>query len=465
MKGATHEVLAHCRFFLREGKEEELTDAARASILEAMEGYARQGLRVLAFAWGILPDGAAGPWIDKLENDLVFLGLMAMHDPPRPEVAEAVARCHRAGIRLIMISGDYGLTAEAVARQIGLVRQRARICTGSELNAMDDTVLNEMLASGEVILARVAPEHKLRIVQALQQMGHVVAMTGDGVNDGPALKKADIGIAMGRAGTEVAREAADMILLDDNFASIVAAVEEGRGVYDNIRKFTSYIFTSNTPEAIPFILYAFSGGGIPLALNIMQILSIDLGTDLVPALALGRESPEPGVMERPPRHLNEHVVTWPLLARAYLWLGLLQGLAAMAAFYFHFWTHGYSGQWTGLPSSGPLYNAATAMALAAVVFTQIGNLFVHRSETFSPWHCDWRSNPLIWGGVATEMLLLMAIVYLPALQQIFGTAPVPVAGWLFLLAWIPVLPLADKVRKLIFKKLKARSGRSLCNPE
>ncbi len=459
MKGATHEVLAHCRYLLRQGKEEELSDASRAAIVEAMEGYARQGLRVLAFAWGTLQDETGGSWVEAVENDLVFLGLMAMQDPPRPEVAEAVDRCHRAGIRLIMISGDYGLTAEAVGRQIGLVRQAApRVITGAGLNEMDDAALREVLGSQEVILARVAPEHKLRIVVALQQMGHVVAMTGDGVNDAPALKRAEIGVAMGRTGTEVAREAADMILLDDNFASIVAAVEEGRAVYDNIRKFTSYIFTSNTPEAIPFILYAFSGGGIPLALNIMQILSIDLGTDLVPALALGREPPEPGIMERPPRRLKAHVINWPLLARAYLWLGPIQGLAAMAAFYFQFWTHGYWGQWTGLPASGPLYASAMAMALAAVVVTQIGNLFAHRSATVSLWRLSWRSNRFLWVGIATELTLVAAIIYLPPFQRIFDTASFSLVNWLFLLAWLPALPLVDEARKALLVSRRASSS-------
>ena len=198
-----------------------------------------------------------------------------------------------------MITGDYGLTAEDIARSIGIIKSRPKILTGPDLDAMNDGDLKEYL-SEEVVLARVTPEHKLRVVSILQELGHVVAVTGDGVNDAPALRKADVGVAMG-SGTDVAKEAADMILTDDHFASIVNAVEEGRAVYANIRRFTSYIFTSNTPEAVPFILFAFSGGRIPLALNVMQILSVDLGTDIIPALALGAELPEPGLMKLPPR--------------------------------------------------------------------------------------------------------------------------------------------------------------------
>ena len=308
----------------------------------------------------------------------------------------------------------------------------------------------------EVIFARVAPENKLRIVRVLQELGHVVAVTGDGVNDAPALKKADIGVAMGMAGTDVAKEAAAMILTDDNFASIVNAVEEGRAVYANIKKFCTYIFTSNTPEAVPFILFVLSGARIPLGLTVMQILSIDLGTDMVPALALGSEPPEPGIMDRPPRSLKEHVISRSLLIRAYLVLGPVQSLAAMAAFYFMYWSNGYWGQWLDLPSTGHLYQAATSMALGAVVTTQIGNLFAERTERRSFFRNPLFNNKLIWVGIATELVLVALLVYSPPLHGLFGTADFPLHYWLFLFAWTPSLLVVDEIRKAALRSRERR---------
>ncbi|MCW5848483.1 MAG: cation-transporting P-type ATPase [Anaerolineae bacterium] len=447
VKGAPKEIVALCSQVWRRGQAVPLDDTQRQAILAANDDYARQGLRVLALAMRAVPASLPQYTPETVETELVFLGLAAMMDPPRPEVSEAVAKCHRAGIRIIMITGDYGLTAESIARRIGILRgPQPRILTGADLDTLDDAALQAAMTD-EVIFARVAPEHKLRVVAALQTLGHIVAVTGDGVNDAPALKKADIGVAMGQAGTDVAKEAADMILTDDNFASIVNAIEEGRAVYANIKKFTTYIFTSNTPEAVPFILFVLSGGRIPLALNVMHVLAVDLGTDMAPALALGAEVPEPGTMDRPPRSLHEHVITPGLLARAYLFLGPLQSLAVMAAFYFQYWTNGYRGQWLDLPAQGDLYRAATAMALAAVVMTQIGNLFAQRTERLSVFRLSWFSNRLVWLGIAVEMVLIVLIVYAPPFQAFVGTAAFPASHWLFLLAWTPLLLLADEARK------------------
>jgi Ca2+-transporting ATPase len=457
VKGAPKELLALCASFAAGDVVHPLDDPQLARILAANDQYARAGLRVLAVAQRTLNALPMPCDTDHIERDLTFLGLVAMMDPPRPEVESAVATCHTAGIRIIMVTGDYGLTAESIARRIGIIRAaQPRIVTGAELDSMDEAALRDALM-GEVIFARVAPEHKLRVVNALRAQGHVVAVTGDGVNDAPALKQADIGVAMGRSGTDVAREAADIVLTDDNFASIVNAVEEGRAVYANIKKFATYIFTSNTPEAVPFVLFAFSGGRIPIALNVMHILSVDLGTDIVPALALGAEPPEPGVMDRPPRSLHDHVVTGAMLRRAYFWLGPVQSLAAMSAFYYQYWTNGYWGRWLDLPSSGPLYRSATAMALAAVVTTQIGNLFAQRSERLSFLRLPPTGNRLIWIGIATELILIVAIVYVPFLQEIIGTAAFDPINWVFLALWAPALLLVDEMRKWLI----ARRERSL----
>ncbi|MGC8785851.1 MAG: cation-translocating P-type ATPase [Anaerolineae bacterium] len=460
VKGAPKEMLALCTRIQMDDHECPLDDAMRAEIIAANDEFARNGLRVLAVAMRAI-DEATNPsqyTPQDVERDLTFLGLVAMLDPPRPEVTEAVEKCHRAGIRVIMITGDYGLTAESIARRIGIIRtSHPRIISGAELDAMDDQALQETLQN-EVIFARAAPEHKLRVVNILQKMGHIVAVTGDGVNDAPALKKANIGVAMGIAGTDVAKEAADMILTDDNFASIVNAIEEGRAVYANIKKFITYIFTSNTPEAVPFILFALSRARIPLALNVMQILSIDLGTDIVPALALGAEPPEPGIMDKPPRNLKEHAITLSLLTRAYLWLGPIQSLATMAAFYLQYWLNGYWGQWLDLPASGVLYRSATAMALAAVVTTQIGNLFAQRTEQTSAFRLNPFNNRLIWIGIFTELAVVSLVIYTPWLQTVFGTAAFPLQNWLFLFAWTPSLLLMDELRKALVRYRERRKS-------
>ena len=454
-KGAPKELLALCHFIALDEGDLPLTEALRAEIMAANDDYARNGLRVLAIASRPWPLNSPPYTADAGECHLVFLGLMAMMDPPRPEVSLAVQRCHDAGIRIIMITGDYGLTAASIARRIGIVRSPLpRIVTGAELDRCSDAELQTILGN-EVVFARVSPEHKLRVVSALQADKQIVAVTGDGVNDAPALKKADIGIAMGLTGTDVAKEAAAMILTDDNFATIVNAIEEGRTVYANIKKFTTYIFTSNAPEAIPFIIFALTGGRIPLALTIMQILAVDLGTDLLPALALGAEQPEPGLMSRPPRRRDEHVITPQLLRRAYIWLGTVQGILAMAAFYFHFWLNGYWGQWTNLPNSGSLYLGATAMTLSAVVTTQIGNLLAQRTERTSILKIGLFSNRLVWVGIGVELVVILLIVYAPPLQYIFGTAAFPAYHWLFLLALTPALLLVDEVRKWLLRRQMA----------
>ncbi|MGE5222311.1 MAG: cation-translocating P-type ATPase [Omnitrophica WOR_2 bacterium] len=457
VKGAPKEVLDLCTHILIQGQQVNLDDATRSHIMKVNDEDARQGLRVLGVAQRQLDDPTIlqpdqdGTVVDKVERDLTFLGLVAMMDPPRPEVSEAVQRCHTAGIRIIMVTGDYGLTAESIARRIGIIQEEnPEIITGVDLDALDKAGLERVL-QGEVIFARVAPEHKLRVVTALKDMGQIVAVTGDGVNDAPALKKADIGVAMGIAGTDVAKEAADMILTDDNFASIVNAVEEGRAVYANIRKFAMYVFNSNMAEAVPFIFWLFSGGLIPLPLTVMQVLSIDLGTDMVPAIALGSEPPEPGLMLKPPRSQKEPILSARLLARALLWYGMIESIASMAAYFYINYLHG----WPAQPLAGPgtlLYRMATTMTLAGVVATQVGAVFDCRTDRQSIFKIGFFSNRLILVGIAVELTLLGLLTYAPFMHGIFNTAPLGLQNWLFVFAWTPVIFLADELRKAILRR-------------
>ncbi len=321
-KAAPREVLQLCTSILINGENQPLDDELRNEILGANDEYARRALRVLAFARHYLPPRTSAYNAESIECDLTFLGLMAMMDPPRPEVEKAIQVCRQAGIRIAMITGDYGLTAESLARRVGMVTSpNPLIMTGAELDQISDPALYQLLDK-EVIFARMAPDHKLRLVAAYQARGDVVAVTGDGVNDAPALRKADVGIAMGIIGTDVAKEAADIILTNDNFGSIIAAVEEGRAIFDNIRKFISFIFASNIPELLPFLMTA--AIGIPSALTVRQILAIDMGTDLVPALALGIEKPEPDIMNYPPRPRSRPLLDRSLLTHSFLWLGFLE---------------------------------------------------------------------------------------------------------------------------------------------
>ena len=264
-------------------------------------------------------------------NHSTLAGLVGLEDPPRAEVPAALEQCRRAGIKVVMVTGDHPETGHAIARAIGLVRSDApTVMTGDTLNGLSDAELRFLIDRPEVIFARTSAEQKLRIVRAFQQAGAIVAVTGDGVNDAPALKAADVGVAMGISGTDVSRHAADIVLLDDNFASIVAAIEEGRGVFDNIRKFTTYVLTSNVPELVPYLAFVLLR--IPLPLTIIQVLAVDLGTDMVPALGLGAEPPDAEVMFRPPRAKQDRLIDYGLLRRAYLLLGVVESVAAMTAY-------------------------------------------------------------------------------------------------------------------------------------
>ncbi len=381
---------------------------------------------------------------------MTFSGLVGLRDPPRPEVPDAVQRCRSAGIKVIMVTGDHPQTAVAIAREIGLVRtEEPVVIHGDRLQRMSDAQLRIALDAPEILFTRVTADQKMRVVEALKAKGQVVAVTGDGVNDAPALKAAHIGIAMGLSGTDVAKEAADMVLLDDNFASIVDAVEEGRAVYQNIRKFLTYILTSNVPELVPYL--AFVLFRIPLPLTVIQILAVDLGTDMLPAVALGAERPHRSLMDQPPRPRDERLLAWPVLARAYLWLGLLQAAAAMAAFFIVL----RSGGWTYgemLQARDPLYLQATTACLAAIVVAQVVNVFACRHPQVSMFRLGVLSNPLLLVGVAAEILLLLAIVYTPLGNAAFGTAAFAAATWQPLIGFAIVFGLLEELRKLVQRR-------------
>lgn len=445
VKGAPREVIDLCTHIVTDGKVEKMSDVARRKILEHNDNFAKEALRVLAFAYREMPTGLKDYTVEEVEHDLIFVGLMAMMDPPRPEVAEAVKRCRKAHIRIIMITGDYGLTAESIAKRIGMVEtDNARIVTGVELDRTDDAELGKILSSSEVIFARAAPEHKLRIASRLKEMGEIVAMTGDGVNDAPALKKADIGVAMGIAGTDVAKEAADVILLDDNFATIVNAISEGRAVYDNIKKFIVYIFAHLGPEAVPFIIFVLFR--TPLPITPMQIIAIDLGTETLPALALGIEPAEPDIMDRPPRSKKDNLLSKAVLLRAYVFLGIIESILVVAGYFFVLY---HEGWYWGMPAAigSPLMLKASTMTFLGIVATQVGTVFACKTTRESVFKVGLLSNKWIIWGVLFETVLTVALIYVPPLAKFFGMAPIGLAEWLFLVPFPFVIFFAEEARK------------------
>jgi magnesium-transporting ATPase (P-type) len=438
-----------------------LRQADRGTVLAVLERYAAEGLRVLAVARRRLPDGAEPPVRrEDAERELVLLGLVGLFDPPRPEVADAVARCRAAGIRIIVVTGDFGLTAAEIARRVGIARNGSVVVTGGELERMSEAELDGLLLRGgaELIFARTSPEAKLRIADALRAEGQVVAMTGDGVNDAPALRRADIGVAMGVTGTDVAREAATMVLTDDNFSTIVAAVAAGRRVYDNVRKFILYIFSHTTPEVVPFLVFALSGGAVPLPLTVLQILAIDLGTEILPALALGREPAEPGLMERRPRPRSEGVIQRPLLFRAWIFLGLIEAALVLAGFFYVLLQAGWSpGDDVGAGS--PLHDAylqATTMTFAGIVACQVGTAVAARTERASLRAVGLFTNPMLLWGIAFELLFAGALIYLPFLQDLFHTAALGPAELAILATFPFVVWGADELRRARLRRSRTR---------
>jgi Ca2+-transporting ATPase len=455
VKGAPESLIPRCRAIIDwDGQMRELTIQDRGRLIQALNDLAQRGLRLLALAFKEVGPEEINQ--TEAESGLSFLGMTGMIDPPRPEVPPAIDRCHLAGIRIVMVTGDFGGTARAVAGAIGMnLERRSPIITGEMVSRLSEVQLRRVLRrGGDLIFARTSPEDKLRIVTALRHLGHTVAVTGDGVNDGPALKAADIGVAMGMRGTEVSKEAAAMVLTDDNFATIVAAIEEGRAVYANIKKFVTYIFASNVAEAIPFILFVLAG--IPLPLGIMQILAVDLGADLLPALGLGSEPPEPGDMARPPRRPTDHLIDLTV-TRRFLFLGLLTAAAGMASYFYVYLLAGWR---PGLEMAtvGPLYARATTMCYGGIVFAAAGNAMALRTERESLFRVGFFANRLLLAGVAGVALILLALSYVPFLQRLFGTAPLAGQDLLFLLIFPPLMLLADEARKAWWRRRERLAG-------
>jgi len=447
VKGAPQELLARCTHIVQGDQNVvAISDAIRTRVAAVTDDMSRDALRVLGVAYRPVPAGTAQA---DAEQGLILLGLIGMLDPPRPEVSAAIATCERAGIRIVMVTGDSALTAEAIARKVGLIAGvHPRALTGADLDRLDEQGLRTLLADpSPVLFARVKPEHKMRVVSAFKDLGEIVAVTGDGANDAPALRRADIGVAMGASGTDVAREAAVMVLLDDSFASIAAAVERGRSVYQNIRTFLIYVFTSNIGELVPIVVATLAG--FPLVpLSAVQVLAIDLGSDVLPALALGTLQPEPGTMDKPPRSPREPLFSAAVVRRI-LFLGGIQAAGVTAVFFWHI--HGAGLPFSAFTADHPVYREALTMTQAGIVLSQIFVGLTVRSDRLSIVTIGLRSSGRMLAAQGLSLVAICAISYVPLLQRLFHTAPLSAADWAILVACGFLVLAGDEIRKALLR--------------
>jgi P-type Ca2+ transporter type 2C len=439
VKGAPDILLERCDNILLDGHTHALTDDCRKQILAANEDMARQALRVLGVAMRSVSDIAETPTPEVVEKNLTFLGLVGMIDPARPEVKAAVQIAHGAGLKSVMVTGDYKETAKAIAEEIHLLSPGGKVLTGADLDEIDAPRLAEMVEQVD-IFARVSPQHKVKIVEAFKARGHVVAMTGDGVNDAPALKRANIGVAMGITGTDVAKETADMVLTDDNYASIVAAIEEGRTIYSNIRKFVFYLLACNVGEIL--IIFIAMLAGLPIPLSPIMLLWLNLATDGAPAIALGLEKGDPDIMRRPPRPTREPVVNRDMLTGIVV-VSIADTIAVLSAFVITL------GRFPGH------LEAAQTAAFATLVCSELLRSYTSRSEYYSIFAIGVFSNR--WMIIATGMsvLLLLVAIYVPFLQLIFGTYPLSLADWAFLSPFFLLAPIAAELTKAYLRRTAA----------
>jgi Ca2+-transporting ATPase len=456
VKGAPEVVLELCTHILTDKGVRKITDELRADILANNEALATQALRVLAMAYRKLPGTLSDITPEGVEKGLVFVGLMGMMDPPRSEVKDAIALCRRAGIIPIMITGDNQYTAVAIAQELGMFTEDDVVLTGQALDALSEEDLADAVLNVRVY-ARVSPEHKLRIVRALKRHGACVAMTGDGVNDAPALKFADIGVAMGITGTDVAKEASDMILTDDNFASIISAIEEGRGIGDNTRKFVSYLLSCNAGEILVLFIASITFKvlfGWELPLLAIQILFVNLVTDGLPALALGMDPIEPDVMERKPRDPNESAITRRMWLNIWL-VGAVITIGTLAVFYFEMMTlTNFGAIGIGDPGYTDALRRARTMAFTVLVMYQMVQAMNSRSSNLSLFTVGFLKNRILLVAISTSIFIHVAIVYIPFLSDIFQTSPLFLTDWLLVaLVSLSVFAVAE-IMKLVIRRRK-----------
>lgn len=451
-KGDPGKVIEHCSFIFKDGQVAPITPEEKNQYHAVNDEMASEGYRLLAIAY-----------TDQLkteepkQDDLILLGLVVMYDPPKEGVREAIADCSKAGIKVTVVTGDYSLTAAAIARQIGIIQDEYIAITGTELEKMSKEELAKKIDTDiPVIFARTTPKDKLKIVETYQEIGHIVAVTGDGLNDVLALRKADIGISMGKKGSDAAIESSDVVLLDDHFTTIVEAVKEGRAIYENIQKFITYILASNIPEVVPFLIMGFFN--MPLALTVLLVLAIDIGTDLIPAMSLGEEMPDEDVLDYPPRKPKENILNKYVLLRAYGFLGVIEA-CMMFVIYFLTWNHfGYSlaelptvtsaiVNGTASEQVMHVYHYAITLAFGAVIACQIGNVLECRSSRLSFVKSLKKKNHLMIWGIIVEIALFLLIAYVPFMQMLFGTTAPKISHLAILLICPVVLIILEEVRK------------------
>jgi calcium-translocating P-type ATPase len=408
-----------------------------------VDAYAELGLRVLAVAYRKI-DTQLPLDVEQIESNLTLLGLFGLEDPPRSDVSAAIEQCRAAGVAVVMLTGDHPATAKTVANQVGLRTTNDLVITGDQL-PKDDHELAKLVSKHGTVIARVTPEDKLRIAQALRAQGEVVAMTGDGVNDVPALVAADVGIAMGVSGTDVAREAADLVLLDDHFRSIVMGIALGRVTFQNTRKFLTYHLTDNVCELMPFVVWAATGSSIPLAIGVLQILAIDIGTDSFSAVALGTEPPSDKVLTQPP--ITGRLANRTVLRRAFGLLGPIESGVSLLAFFASLYVLGWR---LGDPTQGSAVIAASGAAFLAIIFGQAANAYACRSSRFTPWQLGWFTNRLLLPAILVSIGISLCLIFIPELSDALGQSSPPLIGWIIALSSIPIVLGIDAFSKFLY---------------